>query len=171
MCTILIHHSVIWWYGRLAGLALSRARRARSHLGSLGSWEFHHGEPSHERATTQARPARRATLLGSLGRLAEPLCVTYISCVSAQNRLNCMLRSTNSKSPQPKVFSEFRLPFQQLDTRHLGNGHAASGLVWVEWKHFPKHRWTHCQIARKLWIAPSKEQGLGTWGMASKPAR
>ena len=37
--------------------------------------------------------------------------------------------TTNTKSTQPKVFSEFRLPFQQLDTRHLSNGRAASGFV------------------------------------------
>jgi len=31
---------------------------------------------------------------------------------------------------------------------------------------------SNCQIARKVWIAPSKEQGLGTCrGIASKPAR
>ena len=29
--------------------------------------------------------------------LAEPICVTYISCVSAQSRLNCMLPSQHSQ--------------------------------------------------------------------------
>src|SRR5271155_4506803 len=31
----------------------------------------------------------------------------------------------------------------------------------AQWKHFPKHRWTHCQIARRGGIAPSEERGLG----------
>ena len=33
----------------------ARASRAISYFRSLGSWEFGHGEPSHERATTKAR--------------------------------------------------------------------------------------------------------------------
>ena len=82
-----------------SGLAKSRAI---SYFRSLGSWEFGHGEPSHERATTKARLGSLWNLLGSLtrgslGRLAEPIHVTYISCVSAKNSFNCMLPSRHNQ--------------------------------------------------------------------------
>ena len=80
----------------------ARVSRAICYFRSLGSWEFGHGEPSHERATTKARLGSLWNLLGSLahgslGRLAEPIHVTYISCVSAKNSFNCMLPSRHNQ--------------------------------------------------------------------------
>ena len=85
-----------------SGLAKSRAR---SYFRSLGSWEFGHGEPSHERATTKAQLGSLWNLLGSLGRLAEPIRVTYISCVSAKNSFNCMLSRHNQDCPLARLAS------------------------------------------------------------------
>src|SRR5205814_9832719 len=66
------------------------ARASRANLTSARSAHERFGMAS--RATSEP-----LQWLGSLGRLAEPICVTYISCVSAQSRLNCMLPSQHSQ--------------------------------------------------------------------------
>ena len=89
-----------------AGLALSRAGRAPSLLAraepnltsarSLMRDSAWRAEPRASHYNGSARLAVTPRWLAR-SRLAEPICVTYISCVSAQSRLNCMLPSQHSQ--------------------------------------------------------------------------
>jgi hypothetical protein len=78
------------------------------------------------------------------------------------HHLNATLLPPTRQSTQQNIHW-VQTPLPTTRPKALKNARTASGLVWVQWKHFPKHRWTHYQIAKKVSIVPSKEQGLGMW--------